>query len=113
MRLVAQRIQKQDVKTTQLFERFSRHLAGIGEVSSGSATETKDWRLAMDYRQRFKAGAEQFDGAFNRMEFDLRQSAKFIRRLENIAEHVAQKLAGPGRGIQRQLAWFVLISQRT
>src|ERR1700678_648600 len=109
MRLIAKRIQKEDVETAQLVQGFSRHLAVISEGGGRSEKKTNNRCLAMDDCQRLKACAEQFNRAFNRMEFDLGQSAKFIHRLKNIAEHVAQKFAGARHGIKRKFARLVLI----
>src|SRR5208337_4969754 len=112
MRRVAQCIQKKNVETAQFLQRFGRDLAVIGQVGGRSETETKNRGLAVNYRQRLEARAEQFDGAFDRQQVDQRQSAKLVRGFKNVAEHVAQEFAGSRRGIKRQLARFVPISQR-
>src|SRR5882762_1982002 len=113
VRLVAQRVKKQDVKASQLLQRFGRDLAVIGQVGGGSEAETENRSIAVDHRQRLEARSEQFDGAVDRMKIDLRQSAKLIFGLKDVAKHFAQEFAGLRRGIKRKFAWYVLIRQRS
>ncbi len=112
MRRVAQRVQKQDIEVPQLLQRFMRDLAVIGQVGGRSKTETKNRGVAVDHRQRLEARSEQFDRAVDRMKVNLRQSAKLVFGVEDVAEHVAQEFAGSRRGIKRQLIGLVLIRQR-
>src|ERR1700694_1743279 len=112
MRRVAQRVQKQDVEAAQLLQRFGRNLAVIGQVGSGSETETKNRGFAVDHRQWLEARSEQFDGGVDRMKITLRQSSKLVFGFEDVAKHVAQEFAGSRRGIKRQLAGLMLIRQR-
>src|SRR6266403_6242026 len=113
MRLVAQRVQKQNVEVSQLLQRFGRNIAVIGQIGGRSETETKNRSIAVDHCQRLEARSEQFDRAVDRMKVDLWQSAKLIRWLEDVAKHVAQEFAGLRRGIKRKFAWYVLIRQRS
>src|SRR6266404_3554146 len=113
MRLVAQRIQKQDIEVAELLQRFGRDLAVIGQIGGRSETETKNRGIAVDHRQRLEARSEQFDGTVDRMKIDLRQSAKLIFGLKDVAKHFAQEFAGLRRGIKRKFAWYVLIRQRS
>src|SRR6266436_5035867 len=110
--LVAQRVQKQDVEVSQLLQCFRRNLAVVGQVGGRSETETKNRSIAVDHRQRLEARTEQFDGAVNGMKINLRQSAKLIFGLKDIAKHVAQEFARSRRGIKRQLARYVLTGKR-
>src|ERR1019366_7318082 len=112
MRLVAQRIQKENVEAAQFLQRFGRDLAVIGQVSSRSETETDNRSFAVDYRHRLEARAKQFNGALDGKQIDQRQSAKLILRFENIAEHTAQKIACSRRRIKGQLTRLVTIGQR-
>src|ERR1700676_5502830 len=112
VRLVAQRVQKQDVEISQLLQRFGRTLAVIGQIGGRSETETKNRSIAVDHRQRLEARSEQFDGAVDGMKVNLRQSSKLVFGLKDVAKHFAQEFARLRRGIKRQLAWDVLISQR-
>src|ERR1700676_2386855 len=112
VRLVAQRVQKQDVYVSQLLQRFGRTRAVIGQLGGRSETETKNRSIAVDHRQRLEARSEQFDGAVDRMKVNLRQSSKFIFGLKDVAKHFAQEFARLRRCIKRQLARDVLISQR-
>src|SRR6266852_1109371 len=112
VRLVTQRVQKQDIEVSQLLQRFRRDLAVVGQVGGRSETETKNRSIAVDHRQRLEARSEQFDGAGDRMKFDLRQSSKFVFGLKDVTEHFAQEFARLRRGIKWQPARYVLIRER-
>src|ERR1017187_10083748 len=111
MWLIAKRIQKKDVEVVELLQRFDGALPVIGQVSARAETEADDRGLAMNHCQRLKARPEQFDRPVDRLQVNLRQSAKFILSFKNVAKHVAQKIAGGRRGIEREFARLVLISQ--
>src|SRR5208282_2191882 len=99
MRLVAQRIQKQNVEAPQLLQRFGRDLAVIGQVGGRSETETDDRSFPMDHRHWLEARAEQLDRALDWLQVNQRQSAELVLCFKNVAEHTAQKFAGSRRGI--------------
>src|ERR1022692_102059 len=111
MRRVAQRVQKQNVESAQFLQRFGGDFAVIRQVSRRSEPETENRGVAVNHRQWLEARAEEFDAPFDQMQVDLRQSAKLIRWFKNVREHVAQEFASAGRGIKRQLARLMVISQ--
>ena len=66
----------------------------------------------MNHRHRLETCAKQFNRAVDRFQFDLGQSAKFVVGVEDVAEHVAQKLGCRRVGVERQLARLVLETER-
>src|SRR5271166_4746065 len=112
MRLVSQRIQKKNVEVAQLLNRFRRHRTVIGEIGGRSETKAQNRRFTVNHRHRLKVRAKQVESAIHRDQLDLWQSSKFVVRLEDVAEHVAQELAIRSRRIERQLAKLVVITKR-
>src|SRR2546423_12859718 len=107
MRLVAPSGQKQNVESAQQVQRLARHVAVIGQVGRRSETETENGSFAVDYGHGLKTRPEQLNRTFNRLHFDLRQTAEFVVRVEDVAEHVAQKFSRARLGIQGQSARLV------
>ena len=54
---------------------------------------------------------KQLDWPLDRMQLNLRQSAEPVGGFKNVSKHVAQKFTVSRRGIKRQLARLVPVSQ--
>src|SRR5262249_47512493 len=104
MRMMAQRVKKQDVKVLQLRERFLRNAAEIGKVRSRAKAIRLDERVTVKHGQRRESCAEQVQRTAYGMDLDLRQSAVFVIAVEDVAEDAAQHALGSLAGIQRNLA---------
>src|SRR5882762_8884652 len=109
MRLMPQRIQKQNVQPFQLVERRVRNFAMVGEVGGGPETKAVDFRLAVDQPHRFEARAENLDGPVDRTQLQLRQAAEFVIGVEDITEHLAEKSGCIRTRVKRQLSRLVTI----
>ena len=84
----------------------------IGEIGRRSEAIAVDFGFAVNHGHRFKARAEQVQWPFQRLEFNLGQAAKFVVRVEDVAEHVADECGHIGTGIERQPAGLVAKAQR-
>src|SRR5436305_1045775 len=111
MRLVPQRIQKQNVESFELMHGRIGDLAVIGEISGRSEAIAVDLALAVDENHRFEAGTENLYRPINGPQFEKRQAAEFVIRIENVAEHFAQKSSGFRARVERQLVRLVAIAQ--
>jgi len=61
---------------------------------------------------RVEGCAEHFNRRFNRSEFDLRKASELVVGFEDVAKHIAQKVAVTRSGIERHLAGLVMIGER-
>src|SRR5581483_5835265 len=94
MRLVSQRIQKENVEISQLLERLLRHFAEVGQIGRRSDAVAVDLGLTVNYRARLDARTDQFQ---------LRYSAKLIVSLKDVTKHASQKVGRFRPGVEWNL----------
>src|SRR5215469_8423247 len=107
MRLMAQRIQEQNVQIQQLIQRGRGNLAVIGQIGCRTEAKTVYLRLPVNDRNGLKHGAKQFQRTVERIHFYQRQASKLIVPVKNVAEHVADELGVMGPGIKRKTTGLV------
>src|SRR5579872_4259243 len=93
MRNMAQRIQKKNVEILQFCQRRFRDAAVICQISRAAKTKAINFCLAVDHRDGIKARTKEFNRPTKRLEFDLRQAAEFVIRVEDIAERTADEIS--------------------
>src|SRR5579871_5906631 len=103
MGLVAQRIQEKNIQPFQLMKRRFGNLAVIGEVCRLPKSKAVNLCLSVNQPHRLEARAEQLHRTIDRPQFQLRQAAVLIIRVENVCKHPSQKRGRIGTGIERQL----------
>src|SRR5581483_11762602 len=103
MRLVSQRIQKENVEISQLLERLLRHFAEVGQIGRRSDAVAVDLGLTVNYRDRVDARTEKFKRAVNIDQFQLRYSAKLIVSLKDVTKHASQKVGRFRPGVEWNL----------
>src|SRR6266496_3971519 len=108
VRLIPQRIQKQNIQPFQLTQRFLWNVAMIGQVSARAKAETVNLGIAMNEHNRFKLCSEKLQHAIDRSQLDLRQAAEFVVGVKNISKHATNKLRRIRVGVERQPVRLVL-----
>src|SRR3954452_4553215 len=103
MTLMPQSVQKQNIQVLQVRERLLRNVAEIGQVSCGAKAVSIDLGVPMNHRHRLKAGTKQLHRPVDRLEFHLSNAAEFVVGIENVSEHVSQKLGRLGPRVKRDL----------
>src|SRR5664280_2544828 len=95
VRLVTERIEKENVEVLQHFHRTLRNLAEVGEISRRAKSITVNLRLTVDNRHRRKRRAEQLQRlVIHRVKLDLRDGAKLVVVVEDVFENVLQYAPG-------------------
>src|SRR5690242_4904936 len=102
--LMPERVQKLNVQALQLLQRLLRNIAEIRQVCGGADPVAVNLGFAVNYRYRTKGRAKQFKRAIYIDQFQLGNAPEFVVCLEDVAEHVAEKLRRLWPGIQRDLA---------
>src|SRR5579864_79303 len=106
--LMSQSIQKKNVESLQPRKRRVRNAAEVGEIGGRTKTVAENFRLAMDHRYGLELRAKKIELPLDRLEFQPRQPAKLIVRVENVAEHIADVLRCFGARIKRNPALVVI-----
>src|SRR6185369_8950754 len=78
-------------------------ISEIRQVSRGAKAVSIDLGVPMNHRHRLKAGAKQVHRTVDGLEFHLSNAAEFVVGIENVSEHVSQKLGRFGPRIKRDL----------
>src|SRR5271156_1125758 len=86
MRLMSQRIQKENIQSFELTQRRLGNFAVVGQVCSASEAEAINLRVAVYDPHRFEARSEKIYRTVNRAQLELRQAAIFVIRVEDVAE---------------------------
>src|SRR5271155_2371504 len=113
MRLVSQRIQKENIQSFELTQRRLGNFAVVGQVCSASEAEAINLRVAVYDPHRFEVRSEKIYRTVNRAQLELRQAAIFVIRVEDVAEHLAQECRRIGARVERQFSWLVNEAERT
>src|ERR1700685_161799 len=87
------------------------NLAVIGQVRGRSKAVAVDLRIAMNHRHRLESRSKQFHGPVDRIQLNLRQSAKLVISVEDVTEHFAQERGRIWTGVKRQVVWFYILAQ--
>src|SRR5260370_1565931 len=112
MRLMPQRIKKQNIQPFQLIQRRLGNLAVIGQIRRRSKAVAINLSLSVDQDDRLKAYSQHVHRPVDRLQFKLRQAAEFVVSIEDVAEHAPQKRSGIGAPVEWQLGGLVARTQR-
>src|SRR6476619_406742 len=102
MRLVSQRIEKQDVEAAQLLERLGRNLAVIGKVGGRSKAIPVDYAAPVQQPERADFEAIQVERrSIEYVGFQIRNRGLRQVFVENVAKRVANGVQGLFRSEDR------------
>ena len=103
MRLVPQRVQKQNVQPSQLIASTIPESRCGRSDTPPSRNGSRKSGFAMNHGHRFEAHAKHIYRPVNRLQFQLRQPAKLVVCVKDVAEHSAQKRRRIGTRVERQV----------
>ncbi len=108
MRLVAQAIEKQDIKVLQAGERCFGDVTEIGEIGGAAEAVSEDFSFPVNHWNWLEGAAEQLENSMDRLEFEPGEASEFVVGVEDIAEHVADELGGIGASVERNFTVAVI-----
>src|SRR5664280_558499 len=104
MRMVPQRIEKQDVESLQSFQRLFRDVAEVREVRGRAEAIGFDRGISVEHLEWCEYRSEEVHRPIHRSQLYLRQTAILVIRLEDVAENGTQRLRRGIAGVEGNLA---------
>src|SRR5664279_4173743 len=104
MRMVPQRIEKQDVESLQLLQRLFWDVAEVREVCGRAEAIRLDRDVSVEHLQWCEDCSEEVHRPIDRAQLHLRQTAVLVIRLEDVAENGTQRLRRGIAGVEGNFA---------
>src|ERR1022692_3775058 len=101
MRVVAKRVEKQNVQALQHFQGRFRDFVEVGEIRRVSKAESQHFETSMQHRNGSENDAEQLDWPGDFVDVDLGDGARRAARRKDVMERLADRFNGLPVGVNR------------